>query len=242
MSCRVNAGPGNTIEATAECLDRSNTPCPVHLFTFQKAAGDSLRVEDDTQWPGMSRQAMGTILPPCQGCFRRFGIVMPDGSLLEIYAFPTPVARVADRCADRAVAGIAAAAVLCEIGHQHVHRRTVGGVDQRIAPRGGTSPGRHASVGRRNERVVEFRPSFSPICPTARPSLPACTGIRKISRRVSCASAAKAAMVPIFSISPESCKCFYARNKNGAETASGAIHYLPARSAVDDAVRAITDR
>ena len=113
---------------------------------FRKRKGIRCRLEI-TQWPGMSRQAMGTILPPCQGCFRRFGIVMPDGFLLEIYAFPTPVARVADRCADRAVAGIAAAAVLCEIGHQPVHRRTVGGVDQRIAPRGGTSPGRHASVG-----------------------------------------------------------------------------------------------
>lgn len=113
---------------------------------FRKRKGIRCRLEM-TQWPGMSRQAMGTILPPSQGCFRRFGTVMPDGSLLEIYAFPTPVARVADRCADRAVAGIAAAAVLCEIGHQHVHRRTVGGVDQRIAPRGGTSPGRHASVG-----------------------------------------------------------------------------------------------
>ena len=113
---------------------------------FGKRKGIRCRLEI-TQWPGMSRQAMGTILPPCQGCFRRFGIVMPDGFLLEIYAFPTPVARVADRCADRAVAGIAAAAVLCEIGHQPVHRRTVGGVDQRIAPRGGTSPGRHASVG-----------------------------------------------------------------------------------------------
>lgn len=113
---------------------------------FRKRKGIRCRLEI-TQWPGMSRQAMGTILPPCQGCFRRFGIVMPDGFLLEIYAFPTPVARVAARCADRAVAGIAAAAVLCEIGHQPVHRRTVGGVDQRIAPRGGTSPGRHASVG-----------------------------------------------------------------------------------------------
>jgi hypothetical protein len=48
MDCRVHAGPGNTIEATAECLDRSNTPGPVHLFTFQKAEGDSLQVGDNT--------------------------------------------------------------------------------------------------------------------------------------------------------------------------------------------------
>ena len=73
---------------------------------FRKRKGIRCRLEI-TQWPGMSRQAMGTILPPCQGCFRRFGIVMPDGFLLEIYGFPTPVARLADRCADRAVAGIA---------------------------------------------------------------------------------------------------------------------------------------